>query len=379
MAAADRRPSADSEDGGAAPERTATWKKLALVFVSLGLSFAAAEGIYRYATAPDPDAPDGFDYEWRERYIQMNETIYRRSEDPHLVYEPTPSSAVEMEYGTAGFNAQSMREAHDVALEPGPDRRVAIVGDSLVWSEFLPVHEALPQRIDEALGDGFEVLNFGVSGYDTGDEVAWYRRGVAPYRPAVVVVVYCMNDMMIMSGPFERFANDAERALKTAQETMLEQTAPVRRETIDDVVARAEQEATFKLWARFTGILERRRFDANYDDEYLAIARQPAPVARFQASMDALHTAIAQSGAKPLFVISPVLESWDDYHWDALHTLVGDAARTAGFQVLDPLDEWRGAGHTPEEMRVSGDNLHYDQSGNRVFAASVADFVRSAE
>lgn len=79
----------------------------------------------------------------------MNETIYRRSDDANLVYEPTPSSQVEMEYGTAGFNAGSMREAHEVSLEPNSDRRVAIVGDSLVWSEFLPVHEALPQRIDE--------------------------------------------------------------------------------------------------------------------------------------------------------------------------------------------------------------------------------------
>lgn len=352
-------------------------KRVALALASLLVSGALAEGVYRIATRPDASTPDGSDDDWRQRYNHMNESIYRASEDPRLVYEPNPSSAVEMEYGVAGFNAGSMRAADEPALEPGPDRRVAIVGDSLVWSEFLPVHEALPQRIDTSLGGGWEVLNFGVSGYDTSDEAAWYERHVRRYAPEIVVVVFCMNDMMIMSGPFERFASEADRARKDAQEALLADVAPVRRETIDDVVRRQEEGATFKLWARLQGILARREFDAHYDDEYLAIARQRDALTRFTNALGRLGASITRSGARALLVISPVLESWDDYHWYALHGRVRALAEDAGFTVLDPLDGWRES-EDVEGMRVPGDNLHYDQSGNRLFADTLAAFIRSA-
>ena len=52
-------------------------------------------------------------------------------------------------------------------------------------------------------------------------------------------------------------------------------------------------------------------------------------------------------------------------------------AEDAGFTVLDPLDGWRES-EDVEGMRVPGDNLHYDQSGNRLFADTLAAFIRSA-
>lgn len=343
--------------------------------LSLLIFLGIAEGVYRVATAPDPNAADGSDDDWRERYTRMNETIYRPSSDPRRVYEPVPSSSVPMEYGEAGFNAQSMRETSDIAMESGDDVRIAVVGDSLVWTEFVAVDEALPQRIDAALGDGYEALNFGVTGYDTSDEAAWYESHVRNYGADIVVVVFCMNDLMIMSGPFERYADDDARARKDAQEALLERVAPVRRETIDTVVHHNEKYAWFKLWARFEGILIRRDFDANYDDEYLVMHRQQDARARFETAIGQLGRDIEADGATPVFVISPVLESFDDYHWDGIHQYVSEQAQAAGFAVYDPLPNWQGE-LSPEHLRISGDNLHYGSEGARIFGENIATFVR---
>lgn len=353
-------------------------KKLALSMLSLLVFLGIAEGIYRVATAPDPNAADGGDDGWRERYTRMNETIYRPSSDPRRVYEPVPSSSVPMEYGAAGFNAQSMREASDVAMESGDDIRIAVVGDSLVWTEFVAVNEALPQQIDVALGTGFEALNFGVTGYDTSDEAAWYESHVRNYDADIVVVVFCMNDLMIMSGPFERYADNDARARKDAQEALLERVAPVRRETIDTVVDHNEKFAWFKLWARFEGILMRREFDAHYDDEYLVMHRQQDARARFETAIAQLGRDIQADGATPVFVVSPVLESFDDYHWDTIHEYVGEHAQAAGFAVYDPLPNWQGE-LSPEHLRISGDNLHYGSEGARIFGENIATFVRELE
>lgn len=269
-----------------------------------------------------------------------------------------------------------MREDRDVSVEPGDDLRVSVLGDSLVWTEFVAVSEAIPQQIDAALGEGFEVLNFGVTGYDTASEATWYENHVRNFGAQIVVVVFCMNDLMIMSGPFERYADENARARKDAQEALLERVAPVRRETIDTVVHHNEKYAWFKLWARFEGILMRRDFDANYDDEYLVMFRQSDAKARFERALTQLGGAIRNAGATPVFVISPVLESFGDYHWNEIHEYVREEAQDAGFAVYDPLPHWQNE-YSPEELRISGDNLHYGVSGARIFGENIAEFLRT--
>ncbi|MEM9070383.1 MAG: GDSL-type esterase/lipase family protein [Myxococcota bacterium] len=347
--------------------------RLALLSVSLLISLAAAEGIYRWSQQQD-DAPDGDDDDWRQRYIRLNETLYRRS-NAELIYEPVPGATVPMEYGQASFNEGAMRMDHEVAVTP-TERRVAVLGDSIVWSEFLAAHDALPQRLDQALGEGWEVLNFGVTGYDTAQEAAWYERAVRRYRPEIAVLVWCMNDVMIMSGPFERVANPEERARKDAQEALIQRVAPVRRETIDGVHKDREAEATLRLLARLEAILDRRRFDANYIDEYLVMFDQEESRARVEAALRRLGHALEEDGVQGVFVISPVLESWEDYHWTAMHEWLEEEASEAGFSVVDLFTQWKGS-EDPESMRVSGDNLHYDGSGARVFARTVADALRA--
>jgi len=345
---------------------------LASSLFALGL----AELVYRARTATD-ELPDGDDGGWRERYIRMNETIYRASSVPGLVYEPTPGASVEMEYGAAGFNRAGMRDDEEHALARTPGRtRVAVIGDSIVWSEFLPVWDSLPERLEEALGrESHEVLPFGVSGYDTTQEAIWYEHAARPFDPDVVVVVWCMNDLVIMSGPFERFATGEERARKDAQDAWLEEVAPVRRETIDWVNQRREEEASLRVLAHARGLWERARLERDYVDELLLAIRDEDRRERARAAITRLGRAIREDGARPVLVISPVLEQWNGYRWRELHEFVRDTAESAGFEVLDLLDVLAGA-HDPEDLRVGGDNLHYGRTGNRVFAAAIAEVLR---
>ncbi|MFK7986472.1 MAG: SGNH/GDSL hydrolase family protein [Sandaracinaceae bacterium] len=350
-------------------------RRLALSAGVLLVSLVLAEGAFRAKLALE-DHPSGDDGGWRARYIHMNETIYRRSNDAALVYEPVRGASVEMEYGPAGFNAAGMRDDREFR-ETATDgvRRVAVVGDSLVWSEFLALEDTIPRQIEASLGDGFEVMNFGVTGYDLTQEAAWYERAVRPLHPDVVVVVYCMNDMMIMSGPFERYANPSDRARKDSQEARQAELAPLRRETLDGALAERERQAASKVLSRAWGLFERWRFDRDYTDEYLlAFAHAPSRE-RAERAIDRLGAAIEDDGARPLFVISPVLERWDDYRWRAIHAHVRDRAEAAGFTVVDPLDDWRET-EDAESMRVGGDNLHYDRSGARVMGRTIAAAVR---
>lgn len=350
--------------------------RLALVVCTLAVSLAVAEGAYRIYVASSAKS-DGDDDGWRQRYRHMNETLYRRSADAELVYEPVASSAVQMEYGTAAFDAARIRDDREHAVVHGPLLRVAMVGDSLVWSELVAVGDSLPRRTEEALGGRAEVLNFGVTGYDTAQEARWYETAVRAFHSDVVVVVWCMNDSMIMSGPFERFANARDRARKDAQDALFARVAPVRRETLGDVLSERERRAPSRLLGHALGLVERSRFEARYVDEYLVIHRQAARRAATRAALARLGAAVRADGAEPVLVISPVLEAWDHYHWSSIHAFARRTGEAAGFTVVDPLDAWRGH-DDPHDLRVPGDNLHYGEHGNRVFGRTIAAAAREA-
>ncbi len=348
--------------------------RLGLLVLSSLAALGIAELAYRVRAASD-ETPQGDDGSWRARYRHMNETIYRASAIEGLVYEPVPGARVEMEYGPAAFNRAAMRDDEEHALEPQPGRtRLAVLGDSLVWGEYLALDDTIPRRLAEALpADRYEVLPFGVTGYDTTQEALWYEHAVRRFHPAIVVVVYCMNDLVIMSGPFERFARGADRARKDAQDAWFEAVAPVRRETIDWVSQEREERASLRLIAHLRGRIERAWLEGHYVDEYLLAFEDEARRARASGAILRLGRGVREDGARGLFVISPVLERWDDYRWARLHAFVREQAERAGFDVLDLREAL--ADHAPDELRIGQDNLHYGRTGSRLVARALAEAI----
>jgi lysophospholipase L1-like esterase len=354
--------------------------RAALLSATLLLASFAAELVYRWSLADAAERPVD-DGGWRARYRQMNEALYQRSDDAALIYEPRPNSRVEMEYGPAAFNAAGMRDDRDYARgreeAAGAKTRVALLGDSLVWGEFLALDDAPGRQLERALAesrgddDAFEILSFGVSGYDTAQEARWYEKAVRPYEPDVLVLVYCMNDMMIMSGPYNRYANEAERRRKEEQDRIFDRVAPLRRETLDRVAREDEEASTLRLLARLRSIFRRLTFDARYVDEYTIMNADRDRVAATEAALARLGAAARHDGARALLVISPVLESWGRYHWREIHDRVTAAGRAAGFTVVDPLSQWR-ASHDPARLRFPGDNLHYNPRGSALLARRIA-------
>lgn len=327
------------------------------------LSLLVAEGVYRYVSNARPD--DGqADYAWRQRVSRMNHGIYQRSADARLVYEPRASSSVVMEYGSAAFNAAGMRDDREHPRD-SPHERIALIGDSVAWGEHLPLRSTLARRLEAE--SGRTVLAFGVSGYDTAQEALWYERAVRPFHARTVVVVYCLNDVLIMSGPYNAWATPGDELRKDAQTAWLDRVAPLRAETLDAVAERDARDAWWKSLARLRALLRERTYEhsSDYTDELLVAYAEHPRVTRMRESLRRLADAIHADGARAHLVISPVLRAWDTYHWDTIHALVATSARDAGFTVHDPRGEWRGVARA-EDLRI--DSLHFGEHGTQVLA-----------
>ncbi len=106
----------------------------------------------------------------------------------------TPEFRVEMAINTAGLRDREIPRERP----PGGWRLVAL-GDSFVegWGVALEasVSKQLEQRLQAMAGTAVEVINMGVAGYGTDQELLFYERAGRDYHPDDVLLFFYANDL----------------------------------------------------------------------------------------------------------------------------------------------------------------------------------------
>jgi hypothetical protein len=121
--------------------------------------------------------------------------------DPHFGHRLKPGARghyAEEGKSYVRINAQGMRDDREVAAEKPADRyRIAILGDSYAEGVQLDVSKLFWRILEDRLnrcgfapGKHVEVLNFGVSGYSTGQELLVLRKRVPVFNPDLVVLAF---------------------------------------------------------------------------------------------------------------------------------------------------------------------------------------------
>lgn len=91
------------------------------------------------------------------------------------------------------INEQGFRGPPIAPVKDPAKTRVLVVGDSLVWGFGVEQEDTFIAEM-EAQCQGLEVINFGVSGYSTDQELLLFKEQGKPLQPDVVVLVVASND-----------------------------------------------------------------------------------------------------------------------------------------------------------------------------------------
>lgn len=128
---------------------------------------------------------------------------FQLSANPRLLFEPVPGLAFAgdpryfHEYEGTGNRLGYRDRDHPEAKPPGTVR-IAVLGDSIAAGHRIPrTEEAFPALLEVLLrqaGKPVEVLNFGVTGYNTAQEVETLRSRALAFAPDLVLLAYCHND-----------------------------------------------------------------------------------------------------------------------------------------------------------------------------------------
>jgi hypothetical protein len=127
-------------------------------------------------------------------------------------YRPDPVVGYALEPGAEGWqtkegrayvrvNSDGLRDREHAKQKPANVLRVALLGDSYAEALQVAWEDALPPLLERRLGAcpaaagrEVEVINFGVSGYSTAQELLTLRERVWDYSPDVVVLLVTTNN-----------------------------------------------------------------------------------------------------------------------------------------------------------------------------------------
>jgi hypothetical protein len=121
--------------------------------------------------------------------------MFVASENQKLVYELNKSYAEINSFGMRdeNFDVDSIKDMY----------RIAVIGDSHAYSTNVKnVAETFPSQLEKYLNQNSEqrivkVLNFGVPGYNTAQELEVLKTKALIFNPRMVILQYCINDTHI--------------------------------------------------------------------------------------------------------------------------------------------------------------------------------------
>jgi lysophospholipase L1-like esterase len=258
----------------------------------------------------------------------------------------------------------SSRGLRGVEIPPEPRAgvvRIALVGDSFVFGEGVPLEKSLPAYLQARLGPTAEVVNLGWPGDDTRRELERLEAALDPLNIHRAVVVFIANDI------------EMTPELQREQEYMHD-LIQVRDRYVTNHQARLPYFGWAHLFRLIGGAWDMRHVKAQtiqwYRDLYDP-ARNPASLQRFRSYLERLahlpHCRVA-------FVLYPLLENLEgDYPLAVVHERVAAMARAAGLPVLDLAPAF--AGQTTKELWVHPCDHHPNSRAQAIAGRAIGEWL----
>jgi lysophospholipase L1-like esterase len=274
------------------------------------------------------------------------------------------------------INENGLRDREHTYERQNDIKRILVLGDSFAWGYGVEESERFSQRLEAALD--VEVINAGVSGYSTDQELLWYRNEGIKYETDLVILVLAGNDVgdndrQLVSTVYYKPKFVLDDGQLVLQGTPVPKTSPRGR-----FVYFLSQRSALAYF------LIQRYFDllSLYDKLRVDSDHAIAPVAGAIAERESFELTIAlideirniAESRKAKFMIVATDRWWNtpskETYKDFISTLRGE-----GFLVLDVESM---SGFDREAMLIPDDG-HWTQSGHEFVAEKIKALIETEQ
>ena len=274
------------------------------------------------------------------------------------------------------INEKGLRDRQHSYERQNDTERVLVLGDSFAWGYGVEESERFSQLLEKSLD--VEVINAGVSGYSTDQELLWYRNEGIKYDNDLVILVLAGNDVgdndrEIVSTIYYKPRFVLEKGQLVLKGYPIPKTSPQGRFVYS--LSKRSALAYFLVQRYFDLLSLYSKIKVNSDlanSPGSGISAKSEPFKLTTALMDEMRNIAASRKAKFMVVAtdrwwnSPSRETYKDF----INTL-----RAEGFLVLDVESM---PGFDPEVMLIPDDG-HWNQAGHKFVAEQIQGFIESSQ
>ena len=277
--------------------------------------------------------------------VLRGNNLFRPSKERDLVWEPVPNA----KRGLVSINSAGFRGRDFAAEPPTGVSRIAVLGDSETFGEQLREEDTIAGCLQSELARvnpdrKYEVLNFGIVGYNTAQEFSLLKKRVIQYKPSMVIVYYVFNDPEIYS-PIQFVKPGKLSKLYLYQ--------------------------FFQYSSLSLRSINEQRIKAGNVVDYFKLLHDSIYFDAVKSVLSEMSTFLAERDIPMVLLIAPEIYEVKDfsanYPYREIHQKL-KSLETRQMKVIDPLDEMSRRFTDPKKLWVNP----YDQHKNAEATAAIA-------
>jgi hypothetical protein len=270
------------------------------------------------------------------------------------------------------INDKGLRDRSHSYEGQNDGQRILVLGDSFAWGYGVEESERFSQILEKSLD--VEVVNAGVSGYSTDQELLWYRNEGIKYETDLVILVVTGNDVgdnaqELVSTIYYKPRFVLERGKLILKGNPVPKTSPQGRFIYS--LSQRSALAYFLVQRYFDVRSLYGKFRANTDSPGPSVSAAGTPTEPFKLTIALLNEMreLAESKHAEFMIVST--DRWWNYPGEEIYKDFVTTMQNEGFLVLDVESV---PGFDPKAMLIPGDG-HWNRAGHAFVTEQIKDFI----
>ena len=270
------------------------------------------------------------------------------------------------------INENGLRDGQHSYERQNDSERIVVLGDSFAWGYGVEESERFSQLLENSLD--VEVINAGVSGYSTDQELLWYKSEGIKYETDLVILVIAGNDLgdneqQLVSTIYYKPKFVLEEGQLVLTGYPVPKTSP-RGKLVYSLSQRSAL-AFFLVQRYFDFVSLYGKAKGNSDHLGSPVSSGTAERKPFKLTVSLIDEIrnIAESRKAKFMIVTT--DRWWNYPSEETYKDFVTALQGAGFLVLDVESM---PGFDPEEMLIPDDG-HWNQAGHEFVAEKIKALI----
>lgn len=385
-------------------------KSFLVFFFALVFSLALAECAVRVIFPADNSKTE-----------QPKVLVHEASPNLKLLYRPSPGASNQAQGVLNQINNEGFRDREFPYEKPAGVKRIIFLGDSVVYGYGVTLEDTIAKKLEKKFGEAgqkVEVLNFGVSGYDSAQAVEFLKELGLKFSPDLVIAGYTLNDSIYASMELDFFHDQAKHQVRIERpETrqrifgwlfkhsrlmrLLDERLHLQKK-IKFFRSYRDQDIWFYLEDRHRTVKD--PLDSPYQRVKSAITEEAALKGTTAGGLKTMlgflgidnddfyssHWNVSYNAFRELktlaekhsfgveIVVFPYMNEPEHYALGPMHRFLSGEFQKLGFGVIDPTEQILAAYQT-EGHALLADPIHFSAKGNEIIAESIYEKLKDSK